>query len=68
MFVQNSNKITLSVSTNPNIMENITKLKIPIMYALIKILYLFMLNDRTRQHCGIFFCLQNINYKFINSS
>jgi hypothetical protein len=36
MFVQNSNKITLNVSTNPNIMENIKKLKIPIMYALIK--------------------------------
>jgi hypothetical protein len=35
MFIQNSNKITLSVSTNPNIMENIKKLKIPIMYALI---------------------------------
>jgi hypothetical protein len=47
MFVQNSNKITLSVSTNPNIMENIKKLKIIIMYALIKNLYLFMLNDRT---------------------
>jgi hypothetical protein len=36
MFVQNLNNITLTVITNPNIMENIKEKKIPIMYTLRK--------------------------------
>jgi hypothetical protein len=65
MFVQNLNKITLSLSINPSIMENIKEKKISNHVHFKKFWYLFMLNDITYQHYGIFFCLQNKNFKFI---
>jgi hypothetical protein len=66
MFVWNSNKLTLSVITNPSIMKNIffECIFFTIVDTSKKNWYLFMLNDKTCQHFGIFFCLQNKNFKF----
>jgi hypothetical protein len=69
MFVQNLNKITLSVTTNPSIMENI-KEKMYFSYNHVhfkNFLIFFMLNDRTCQHSSILFCLQNKNFKFTSN-
>jgi hypothetical protein len=68
MFVQNLNKITLSVTINLSIMENIKEKnkKFIIMYTFFLNEYFFMMNDRTCQQSGIFY-LQNKNFKFTNN-